>query len=342
MSASPPGPAKFGVTFLPGAPEEFVQWCREAEAGGFDLVGVADSQSIYRELYVSAALCAANTEGLRFGPMVTNPVTRHPAVTASAAATLAEAAPDRVILGLGTGDSALHNIEAAPARLAGLREYVTAVRDLLETGRATWQGREARLAWHGPRVPLYIAGSGPRTLELAGELGDGVVVFTGLLPEVVADSIERVRAGAERSGRSLEALDLWWFHWAAVADSREAAVESLKMSLASGAKHLARFTTRGKHIPPGLAPKLEEVMRRYRFDQHQVPGGANVRLIEELELVDYLADRLAVAGTPEQCVAQLERAMAAGARQFCMHVGFADKLGFLRAWSRHVMPAFRR
>ena len=126
----------------------------------------------------------------------------------------------------------------------------------------------------------------------------------------------------------------------AVADTREAALASLMMSLASGAKHLAQVTTNGKQIPPDLEPKFREVMGRYRFDQHQVPGGPNVRLIEELGLVEYLADRMTIAGTPDDCMAQIARAQAAGAHQFCTMVAFPDKMAFMRRWSESVIASF--
>src|SRR5207248_4389065 len=81
---------RFGITFLPNAPSEFVGWCQTAERCDFDIIGIADSQSLYREVYISCTLCALNTERIRFGPRVINPLTRHPAVAASAAVTLEE------------------------------------------------------------------------------------------------------------------------------------------------------------------------------------------------------------------------------------------------------------
>ncbi|ETW94355.1 MAG: hypothetical protein ETSY1_35280 [Candidatus Entotheonella factor] len=332
-------PLKFGVAFLPGPPAEFSSWCREAEALGFDLVGIPDSQSIYRETIVSSTLAAEHTERVRFGPMVTNPITRHPAVTASAIATLAELAPGRVVLGIGTGDSAVHNLGLGPAKLAGLREYVTTIRQLLRQGEAEYQGAPVRITWKPPYVPIYIAATGPRTMELAGEIADGIIILNGLLSENIEAALTHIGAGAARAGRQVDDLDLWWWAYAAVADLRADAIESLMMSLTSGAKHLARVTTKGKQIPPELEPTFHEVMGRYRFDQHQVPGGANVQLIQELGLVDYLAERMTLSGTPDDCKAQVIRAQQAGAHQFCMLVPYADKIGFMRRWSDGVMAS---
>ena len=86
---------------------------------------------------------------------------------------------------------------------------------------------------------------------------------------------------------------------------------------------------------------MKELGARYTFADHVMPGSANCRLIQELGLVDYLADRFAAVGTPADCIAKLERAAEAGARQFWMSVHFDDKIRFMRDWATKVMPAFR-
>jgi 5,10-methylenetetrahydromethanopterin reductase len=190
-------------------------------------------------------------------------------------------------------------------------------------------------------VPIYLAASGPRTLRLAGAIADGVIIRTGLVPEIVRDSIALVRAGATEAGRDPEAVDLWWWPDVNVAGSYRQAVDEIKMSLAMAGNHLTRFTTEGKHIPPELLPRLRTLGERYAFTDHSLPQGGNGRLLDELGLVDYLADRFAVAGTPADCVRKLERAIQAGARQFWMSVHFDDKHRFMRDWAERVMPAFR-
>ena len=332
---------RFGITFLPGPPGQFVEWCRGVEAAGFDLLGIADSQSLYREVHVSTTLCAVNTERVRFGPRVINPLTRHPSVAASAAATLEELAPGRTLLGIGTGFSAVYNVGLRAATLAQLEAYVRAIRDLLTEGTAEFEGRTLRQSWGRHRVPLYVAASGPKMLRLAGRIADGVVIYTGLLPEIIRDSIERVRAGAAEAGRDPDQVDLWWFPVASLAEDRRAAIEELKMSLAPAGSHLARFGSEGKHVPPELLPKLEQLAARYRIDQHDQPASANRALLDELGLVNYLADRYAIVGTPADCVWKIEQAAEAGARQFWISVHFEDKLRFIREWSQQVMPAFR-
>lgn len=332
---------RFGITFLPGRPAEFVEWCRAAERNGFAVIGVADSQSLYREAFVSATLCATNTHSIRFGPRVINPLTRHPAVVASAAATLEELAPGRTVLGIGTGFSAVYNLGLKASTRAQLKEYLLAVRALLTEGKAQYQGRQLRQTWAQATVPLYVAASGPKMLHLAGQVADGVVIYNGLFPEIIRDSIERVHRGACEAGRDPASIDLWWFPLANVAADRRMAIDEITMSLAPAGTHLAHAGSEGKHVPPELVARLEELDRRYHYDEHDVPAGANRHLVEELGLVDYLADRYAIAGTPAECITKIKTAVEAGARQFWLSVHFHDKLRFMRDWSTQVMRAFR-
>ena len=333
-------PVRFGVNYLAGPASETLRWAQVAEEVGFDIVGIADSQSVYRDVYMCLALCAAGTRRVRLGPRVINPLTRHPAVAAGAAATLAEMAPGRTMLGIGTGDSAVLNLGLTPSTRARLRAYVETVRELLETGRSQWEDRPVRMAWGRGRVPVYLAASGPRMLQLAGEIADGVIINTGLTPDVIRASIAEVRAGAESAGRRLEDVDLWWLPVANVRDDRTAAIDEVAMTLASAGSHLSRFTTEGKHIPPELHDAVVALGDRYRPDEHSRPDSSNRGLIRELGLLDYLAGRFAIAGTVDECVEKVAAAVEAGARQFWMSIHFDDKERFLRDW-KAVIKAFR-
>jgi 5,10-methylenetetrahydromethanopterin reductase len=336
------GPVRFGINYMPTAsPPEVVRWARLVEELGYEILGISDSQSICRDVYMTLALCGVNTERIRLGPRVVTPVTRHPAVAACAAATLEELAPGRTLLGIGSGDSAAFNIGLRPASLTELRLYAETIRALLTRGSASYHGAAATLTWKRADVPIYLAASGPKTLQLAGQVADGVVIRTGIAPDIVRDSIEHVRIGARSAGRALDAIDMWWWPDVNVAASYREGVEEIKMSLAAAGNHLSRFTTEGKHVPPELLDRVKLLGQRYSFSSHTLPGGANNRLIGELGLVDYLAERFAVVGTPDECIKKLGAAIDAGARQFWMSVHFDDKERFLRDWATKVVPAFR-
>jgi 5,10-methylenetetrahydromethanopterin reductase len=341
-SAPRPSPIRFGINFLPHRAVELLQWVKAAEDTGFDIAGIADSQSLYREVYVCEALVAANTTSIRFGSRVINPITRHPAVAACAAATLAELAPGRTMLGIGTGDSAVDNIGIRPSTLADMSDYVRTIRELLRTGQSQFKGAPCKLTWwNGSTIPIYIAASGPKTLQLAGEIADGVVINTGLTPDIIRDSIAQVRIGCERAGRDIGAVDMWWLPLTCVDDDRDRALHAIAPTLASAGSHLSRLAIKGKHIPPELLDRVKELGRRYNSAQHDMPDSRNRDLINELGLRDYLAERFSVIGSPRDCIAKLERAIEAGARQFWMSVHFDDKIAFMRNWSAQVMPAFK-
>src|ERR1700724_1303776 len=92
-------PIRFGVNFLPNHALESLEWVKAAEETGFAIAGIADSQSLYRDVYVVEALVAANPRTIRFGSRVINPMASHPAVAASTAATIEEVAPGRALIG---------------------------------------------------------------------------------------------------------------------------------------------------------------------------------------------------------------------------------------------------
>ena len=218
---------KIGLSIVGDSLENFVRYVRQAEEIGVDMVGMGDSQSLYHEMWVRTTLAAVNTRHVRVGTWCTNPVTRHPAVTASAIATIDELAGGRAFLGIAPGDSAVYNIGHRPARLATLEEYIKARRELLEQGTASWNGRDASVTWASRHIPIGMPASGPRALRMAGRFADIVWVCTGLQPEPVGQAYELLEAGTRESCRSLDDLEVWWVALLNVRESKEAAVTSL-------------------------------------------------------------------------------------------------------------------
>jgi 5,10-methylenetetrahydromethanopterin reductase len=329
------------VNFLPDRVAEVVELVKLAEAKGFDIVGVGDSQSLFRDVYVCEAMMAVNTSRIRFGSRVINPVTRHPAVAAGAAATVEELAPGRTMIGIGTGDSSVDNIGARPASHARLIEYIKTIRELHANGKSTYNGAPCTLTWFRGRIPIYIAASGPKTLQLAGELADGVVINTGVLPDIIRNSIEQIKIGCARAGRSIDKIDMWWNPFTNVNEDRDRAIDEIAMTLASAGNHLAKMSYRGKFIPDDILDKIKILGARYNFRQHDKPDSDNRQLIKELGLTEYLAARFSIAGPPRDCVAKLESAIEAGARQFWTSFHFEHKARFISEWARFVIPAFR-
>ncbi len=329
-------PARFGIVFLPESLNAFGELCREAETTGFEWVGVADSQSVFHELYVALTLAALNTSRVRLGPLVTNPLTRHVVVTASAMASLDELANGRAVLGLGSGDSAIYTLGAPPATLAGLGDAITTIGRLTAGERVQREGRRWQVHRSARRVPIYLAAEGPRTLELAGRVADGVIVGLGLTPEVIHLSLAAIERGAGAAGRTLADLDVWWFAKTNVADTREAAVAPIKMALAASANHAFRFTLEGKGVPVDLHAPIRGLQHDYDAHHHEIAGAGNAGLTDRWGLTDFLVDRFAIAGTPAECVAQIRRATAAGAHQFITTSFVPEPRAFMQRWANEV------
>src|SRR6516162_8345833 len=176
-----------------------------ADDYGAEAVGTHDTAFIGGDAYVRATLIALATSRAHVGLRPTNPLTREPQVMASFLASIDGVTGGRAFMDIASGDSAVLNIGYKVASRARIEEYVTCVRDLLATGKATYQGRPQQVRWAStvtrPRIPISICAEGPRMLHLGGRIGDGVIAGTGLLPEVIQDTVARVRAGAREAGR---------------------------------------------------------------------------------------------------------------------------------------------
>jgi 5,10-methylenetetrahydromethanopterin reductase len=328
------GDIRFGLLLLPEGLTAFGELCTMAEDAGFGFLGVGDSQSIFGDVYVALAVAAQRTRQLRLGPMVTNPVSRHLVVTASAITSVDELSGGRAVLGLGSGDSALYTVGAPPATLAGLEDAVATLRSLLAgevVERAPGQAWQVQRA--GRAVPLYLSAEGPRTLRLAGRLADGVVVGLGLTPEVVEVSLRHLAEGAAEAGRSVDDLDVWW-----LVKANLGPIDDIKMALAASANHAFRFTRAGKALPRDLWERVEGLQGAYRASHHEVREGANAALTDRFGLTDYLAERFALWGGPDDVVRRVERARSAGARQFLLTGFVREPQRFIERWGDEVMP----
>lgn len=164
-----------------------VAFIKRAEDLGFDGVGIADNVQDGHDVYMALALAAEQTSKIELYPAITNPVTRHPFVLASLANSLAELAPGRTKLAIGTGDTGVAQAGLRSATMNELRQAVQTIQQLLRGDSVGFAaGGEGRI--HNPiapPTPVAVAASGPRALELAAEIGDEVMLTVGLDPRIV-------------------------------------------------------------------------------------------------------------------------------------------------------------
>jgi len=297
---------KFDVGIVNNQPvPTIVAQARLAESLGYETVWITDSHLICRELWVTLAACALGTSRIKLGTGVTVPHTRHWSVAASAIASLEELAPGRVVLGIGTGGSSAETMGLSvqrAARVATLDTMVTSIRRLLAGETAPLEnGATTRLAWLGGprRVPIYVAGSGPRMLEAAGRLGDGAIMYAGTDPTILRAGLECVARGAAQQGKRLADLEIVTWTPTAVDRDRGLARDHVRGRVASAMRH---------PLPVALAPEDAAAVRRLRdaYDSYQHATAAS----RHRELVpDRFVDMIALAGTPEEVRDQVRRVM---------------------------------
>ena len=317
-----------------------------AEDAGFDVLGTGDSQSLWADPFVTMTVAAMHTRRPRVGVSVSNPVTRHPAVAASAMVAIQQLAGGRAYYGIGSGDSAVFNIGERPAKLAEVEEYGRAVKGLCAGETVQYRGKELVLRWlteDAKPVPLWMAPEGPRTQRLAGQIADAVILSCALTRERFERSLANVRAGAEAAGRSMDEIEIWCRVDFYLAETEQAGLEGVRFALAGAAHRQYQFSMEGKGVPEELAPKLRELVRRYDSSHHASPltAHANAALVEELGLVDWMAAQSAIVGPPERLVERIHEVAEAGVRNLMVAQWVPDPFAFMRTFAEQVMPAFR-
>lgn len=309
------------------------------ERFGWDLVGIADTPGNAMDPWVALTLAATRTERVPLAVCVTNFQTRHPAITAGAAASVDAVSGGRVILGVGAGHSGVTNVGASASPPVDFREGLRYTRALLAGEPASLGGKAMRLPGLTRRVPVYAAASGPGALRTAGAVADGAFVNHGLQAEHVSRARALIADGAAGVDRTAHEVDVWWIACLDVSERRDAAFERLGNILGFVAAYVVGPAPRERGVPAHLVPAIRELRAAYSTRRADM----DPTLVKRLGLFDYLRNRLAVAGTPDDCVEQVRDAIAAGATSLMFTVSLAaDPVRSVELFSAHVLPAVRK
>ena len=157
-------------------------------------------------------------------------------------------------------------------------------------------------------------------LHLGGRIGDGVIAGTGLLPEVIRDTIARVHAGAREAGRDPAEVDIWFTARSSLHEDRDTAIDNVKASVSSILNHAMRFGLDGKHVPDDMRAKIQDYVDGYELYDHVLHAGRNPRRMADLGLTDYAIDRWALAGAPRDWIARIEQLAERGATKLWVGV----------------------
>jgi len=308
-----------------------------ADGFGYDMVGIADTPGNAMDPWVATTLLAAQTRRARVAVCVSNLVTRHPAVSAASIASIELLAPGRAVLGIGVGHSGTRNLGAPSLPAAELAGGLVFVKELLRARPASYRGGTAHLPWVKRSSPVFLAASHPRSLKAAGAHADGVFINYGLGPEDVKESESIVAHAAQAAGRKPDDVEIWQIACLDCGADGDASRRKIGAILAFVSAYVmggGDLTRRG--APPEHRAALGELRRRYSTR----PGEADAALVAELGLFDYLSRRLAICGTPEECLAQVRAAQASGVRRLMFSVSLAvDPVRTVQLFGEHVLPA---
>jgi 5,10-methylenetetrahydromethanopterin reductase len=291
-----------------------MEYCKYAEQRGFEAVWQAESRLV-RDAIVPMAAYAAVTERLKVGSGVINNWTRNAAIIAATFSTLDDLAPGRIVCGMGAWwDPLAQNVGIERRKpLRAMREVVTVVRKLLAMERVTFEGGFVNVhdieidIVHGNRnprdVPIYVGATGPKMMELAGEIGDGVVLNYCVPPEYNDMAMERLEIGAKRAGRTLDDIDRPQLVVCSVDHDRQRAIDAAK-------ELLTQYLAQQPHIAKASGVKQEVV--------EEIQGvlgwpATREQVHKAMKFVpDDLVDRITASGTPEDCRAKVREYVVRG------------------------------
>lgn len=312
----------------------FAELTARAEALGFDMAWVADSQLYTKDPYVALTLAAAASRSIRLGPGVTNPVTRHLTVLANSMAALNEVSGGRAVMGIGSGDAAVTPL-GLRASLASVRAAVERIGALTAGSAVHLDGHDVRLATGGTRVPIFVSASQPGMLRLAGAVADGVILMGAAVPDLTRWQLDLVAEGAAGAGRTLDDVfvDLWFA--ISISDDRAAAVRDVRPWATSQARWFARW----KELPPPLRPFTEQFRRAqasYDFARH---------LARRDDAADQVSDDyvrwVGVAGPLEECVAKIRPLLGLKVDRISFSLLPGGRAERLRQYGEELIPRLR-
>ena len=295
-------------------PRRTVALSRLAERRGLEQVWVADER-FYRDVFANMTLVACHTDRIRIGSMVTDPFVRLPALTAAAAASVDEISGGRCVLGMGAGISgfaAMGMQRVRPAR--ALKEAIGLIHRLCDGERdVTLEGELIR--FHGGhldfqplrRVPVYVAGRGPRVLQAGGAVAEGVVIASYASPPGIRFGLDQVARGAASAGRDPREVALASWLYTSISHDGDRARDAVRTGVA-----VAMWGSR--EILEKIGVSLPEEVLRF-MDEHTYAHAPGLTDTLGRMLPDELLGEFSLAGTVDEVTRRLVEIAAMGIGQ---------------------------
>jgi len=336
-----------GLLLLPSRPAgELGDLAARAEALGYDDFWLADER-FFREVYALLALAATRTTRIRIGPCVTDPFSRHPALTAMAIATLDEISGGRAILGIGAGVSGFRELGVNAERSAvAIREAVELIRQLLAGQHVTVKGQQ--VSFNGGRldfaprradIPIYVASQREAGCRVAGRVADGAIMQGCVAEPLLRFFQATVAEGARRAGRDPSRVELVARINVCVSDdghvARNAMRPTVVRSLVAQRPDFFTFRTAGLELPEAL--RAEVLGLPYTHDA--------IPLMTVAPLVpDAFVDAVTLTGPPAHVAKGVARLVRSGIGQLMVYpvASQGSIIATIERFQTEVMPAVRK
>lgn len=303
--------AKIWILFFPspGQSAGMARWVEDSGADGF---AVADTQNLAGDPYSALSLAAQTTSRIGLGTGTTNTTTRHSAVTASAITTVQVESRGRAVLGIARGDSSLAHLGRKPASLAQFKEYLQQVQGYLRGEEVLLDGYPSRMEWVKltglPKVPVDVAATGPKVIEIGAQLADWVTLGLGAQPERLRWGMEIARQARTRANLDPASLSLGAYVNVVVHPNQEKARE-----LARGwVSTVARFSALSKgEAMESLVPESRSVVIQMSA-RYDISHTGHLAGEHNAALTDDFIDSFAIAGPSSYCVERLQELISLG------------------------------
>ena len=294
---------KFGIEFVPQIPlKELVRLVKIAEDVGFEYAWITDHYN-NKNVYETLALIAAETETIKMGPGVTNPYVRSPAISASAIATIDEISEGRATFGIGPGDKATFDalgiewtkpVSTIKAAIADINTLLAG--EKTEAGAALGGVKKVQDA-----IPIYMGAQGPKMLETAGEIADGVLINASN-PKDYEAAMPMIKKGLEAAGE--KEFDVGAYTATSIGPDSDAAKNAAKIVVAFIAAGSPPPVIERHGLPDGFNTQMGEFLAKGDF------GGAIGAVTDEA------LDAFSVCGTPDEFIPKIEGLAEMGVTQY--------------------------
>jgi len=351
-------------TLTIAAPRRAGDFAARAEEAGWDGMAVVDSQNLSGDVYVALAIAASRTERLGLATAVTNPVTRHPAVTACAIASIQALSKGRATLGIGRGDSSLAHLGRAPASVSILASYLDALQTFLRGDSVPFDAlsfheqvapdvstlgladtaEASRIAWlpdSNPKVEVDVAATGPRVIGVSACRADRIMFALGAAPDRIAWGIQIAREARKQAGLDQETLRFGCYVNLVCHPKVETAHELVKGGLTTFARFQVMHGKLSGPVDPDQHRVFSDLHDRYDMTHHTRADSPQTQ-----SLTPEFIEEVAIVGRPERCIDRLqalhaldiERVIVIGssAGSDRVEASLAERL-----MSQEVLPAFR-